>query len=220
MKMIDIVQEIISQGHKVEYRVRSDGGIIVKSIDGVKYKDLTTGNKVARSMVVGGELSTAKIEQRRFNVNKYIKLKEGEKKKVGDIDKDMMTKLRRVQRIRREYGRKEEGKVSKKKLRWYVKTYGEKRAMEYLENRERYYRGYANKENVDFLVTRIRRLKHETSKPKEKAQVEHGASSIESHWEEFQEKWIYPCHEASYGIAKTVMEKLQDLKDILPTSWF
>ena len=75
MKLIDMVEELVSQGHKITFRHRTDGGIIITSIDGKKFTSLTEGNKTARSMVEGGELSLAKAEQVKFNVNKYIKLR-------------------------------------------------------------------------------------------------------------------------------------------------
>ena len=59
MKLLDIVQILESEGHRISYRVRSDGGIIIKSIDGKKYKSLTEGNRTARSMVVGGTFNGA-----------------------------------------------------------------------------------------------------------------------------------------------------------------
>ena len=219
-RMIDIVHELESAGHRVQYRVRSDGGIIVKSLDGQVFHDLTSGNKVARSMVVGGELPMAQLQQRQFNVKKYIKLRENEKKVTGSIDSELLKKLRRVQRIRREYGRLNEGKVSKKKLRYYVDTEGRERAWEYLDNRERYYKGYAYKENVDFLVATIRLLKGETNNRKLWVEIDRVADIIASKWEDFKEDWIYPCHEALYGNKKKAQEKLDDLKKVLPSSWF
>ena len=220
-KMIDIVEELVSQGHKITWRVRTDGGIIVKSIDGQVFHDLTSGNKVARSMVVGGELPMSQITQRQFNVNKYIKLKEGEVKSRGDIDKELEKKLRRVQRIRRKYGRVEEGKISKKKLRWYVKEYGKERAKEYLESRERYYMGYANKDNVEFLAQAIERMGLE--QPKYKNEADSLAAWIRAKADTFREDWIAPCYDVISGSPShttaynhlTVEEKVKKINEII-----
>ena len=73
MKLIDIVETLQSEGHRVKYRIRTDGGLIITSIDGKKFSSLTEGNRTARSMVVGGELSFARSEQVHFNVRRYIK---------------------------------------------------------------------------------------------------------------------------------------------------
>ena len=220
-RMIDIVHELESAGHRVQYRVRSDGGIIVKSLDGQVFHDLTSGNKVARSMVVGGELPMAQLQQRQFNINKYIKLKEGETKKVGDIDSEMLKKLRRVQRIRRKYGRLNEGKISKKKLRWYVKEYGEERAWEYLETRERYYQGYAYRENVEFLAQAVERMGME--EPSKRGEVDALARYIREHADTFREDWIAPCYDVISGSPShttayrnlPVEEKIKKINEII-----
>ena len=98
MKLIDMVEELVSQGHKIKFRYRTDGGIIITSIDGKKFTSLTEGNKTARSMVEGGELSMARAEQVKFNVNKYIKLKKGEHKAKGKIEDVLDKQLKQTQK--------------------------------------------------------------------------------------------------------------------------
>lgn len=219
MKMIQIVETLISQGHKVTFRIRSDGGIIIKTIDGKKYS-ITDGNKTARKMVIGGELSEARLKQTTHNVEKFIKLKEGQKKAKGSIDEILNKTLKRVQRVWRKNKIKGEGELTKKNLRWYIKTYGKKRALEYLENRERYAQGYAYKENVDYLVERIKRLKKELPlRSPLKSVIDDLCQKISIHWKEFKEIWINPIYEVCYEKV-SVEERIRKIKAILPVSWF
>ena len=53
----NLIQELIKEGHEIEYRERTDRGLVVTSIDGVKYKG-KKGNQVVRSLT-GASLSRA-----------------------------------------------------------------------------------------------------------------------------------------------------------------
>ena len=61
LTMIKVVAELQAQGHTIDYYVRTDGGILIKSIDGKKYTG-ATGNAVARTMA-GATISEARIKQ-------------------------------------------------------------------------------------------------------------------------------------------------------------
>jgi hypothetical protein len=64
IKTIDVVRILQSAGHSVQWRKRTDGGIIITSIDGVKYK-AAEGNKIAREMT---GLALGENRQRALNV--------------------------------------------------------------------------------------------------------------------------------------------------------
>lgn len=197
MRLINIIQTLQSEGHKITYRVRSDGGLIIKSIDGKKFSSLTEGNRLARSMVVGGELSASQFVQTRYNVENYIKLKKDERKAKGSIDEALNQKLKQVQRIWRKNKVIGQGHISKKKLRWYIKTEGVEGAMDYLEGRIRYGMGYANEENIYFLLKRIKKL-HKVDErggnPKYTDKIDKLINDIESMKDIFREEWIEPIH--------------------------
>ena len=55
----DIVKKLRAEGHTVTYRVRKDGSIRIKSINGVKFKD-SEGNNAARLMA-DSQLSDKRI---------------------------------------------------------------------------------------------------------------------------------------------------------------
>lgn len=214
MKLIDIVEELVSEGHKITYHHRTDGGLIITSIDGKKFGSLTEGNRTARRMVVGGELSEARMTQVKFNVKKYIKLKEGEHKAKGNIDEVLNRKLKQVQRKWREKGVVGQGRISKKKLRYYIKTEGKQKALEYLEGRERYAEGYANIPNVEFLIMRLQRLGIRKSL-KQQHMIEVLCDDIRSIIDKFREEWIEPCNKIAYDNSLSIEEKVAKIREII-----
>ena len=214
MTLIDIVETLISEGHKIEYRHRTDGSIIIKSIDGKKYTSLTEGNRTARSMVQGGELSFARASQVKFNVNKYIKLKEGEHKARGQIEESLDKQLKKVQKLWRENKITGQGKISKKKLRYYIRTEGKKKAMEYLLGRERYARGIANEANVMFLCQRLERLGLGNGR-KYMREIDSLIDDIMAMRDSFREEWIEPCNQIAYDKTLSVEDKIARIRQII-----
>lgn len=217
MKMIDIVETLVSEGHKVKYRHRTDGGLIITSIDGKKFTSLTEGNRTARSMVVGGELSFARAEQVAYNVKKYIKLNTKEnqqtKKATGKIEDRLNTQLKKVQRLWQK-NEVQAGKISKKRLRFYIRSRGREGAMEYLEGRERYAKGIANNENIDILMERIKRMANNKRYSKHARILEALYSDMENlqYANEFKEEWIPNI----YGILGT-SEGKNITSDMIPS---
>lgn len=218
MKLIDIVEELVSEGHKIKFRHRSDGGIIITSIDGKKFTSLTEGNQTARSMVIGGELSFARAEQVKYNFQKYIKLKEGEHKAKGKIDEILNRKLKQVQAMWRKKGVVGQGRISKKKLRYYIKTEGKEKALEYLQGRERYAQGYANESNVDYLIARIRRLEVNPNNQKYFRQIEALIEDIISIKSSFREEWIEPINQIVYKKDISIESKISEIRQIIGIS--
>ena len=216
MRLINIIQTLQTEGHEITYRVRSDGGLIIKSIDGKKFSSLTEGNRVARSMVVGGELSEARRIQTEYNVQKYIKLKEYEHKAKGSIDEVLTRKLKEVQRLWRKRGVVGQGRISKKKLRWYIKTEGSEKALQYLESREKYARGIANDSNVEFLCQRLLRLTIKAT-PQERHLVEALVEDIRQlkNSYSFLEKWIEPCNRIAYDKSMPIEDKVNAIRNII-----
>lgn len=65
MKLIKVVEKLRAEGHNVTTKKRTDGGIKITSIDGVKFSGIK-GNTQARAMS-GEKLSTQQLAQRRGN---------------------------------------------------------------------------------------------------------------------------------------------------------
>ena len=218
MKMIDIVETLVSEGHKVSYRHRTDGGIIVTSIDGKKFGSLTEGNKTARSMVVGGELSFARAEQTAYNVKKYIKLNTPDnfqkKKAKGSIDQALNKQLRKVQREWRKYDI-QAGKVTKKRLRYYIKTEGKQRGLEYLQNRQRYAEGYANYDNFLYICKFVERLYEEDYQELYTTEITNLINDMKALSEVFREEWIQKIHDIVYDNTLSVEEKIRQVREVI-----
>jgi len=192
MTLIEIVKELQTRGNAVEWRKRSDGGIIITQINGVKYSG-ASGNVAGRS-IVGATLSVARVKQLEFNVNKYIRNMKKPQKSSFDTDIDLLKMLKKAQRLWNKNRVRSMGKITKRKLRYYYKTEGRQKAVAYLESRIRYAHGLAYPENVDWLVERIRRLANEYQSNELMAL----ADKIFANRMNFKEAWIEPCYQSIY----------------------
>ena len=150
MTLRELVKELRSQGHQVEYYNRKDGSILIRSIDGIDYKG-TAGNAVARalgqSMNINAELSQARKTQL-----KIIK----PKGKRTPLPKALEVKLKKVQKL---YNKNKipisQGRITKKQIRQIVQEEGEKAAMKKLTQAQRYAEGYATNATIDAFLTAI-----------------------------------------------------------------
>lgn len=191
MTLLKIVDELRKEGHSVELRTRSDGGIIVVSIDGIKYTG-KEGNKRARS-IASVKLSTAQIEQRAKNV-KYQKGRK--RKKLKKLSQDIKKDLVKVQRLWRKT--KSKGRVTTKKVRWILEHEGEEGAKEYLRKMKLYALGVAYEANVDYIIMRLERLKMQY--PNNADRIQKTIDLIEEIKQFFQEKWIELVYNIVYEI--------------------
>ena len=184
-------------GYDVSARKRSDGGYIITEINGEKYTG-AHGNTRART-IVGASISEARATQLSFNVEKYIK---GQKKVTDSLDDEMIKELRKTQRAwnkARKQSGVDFGRVTKRKLRYKVKTEGRSGALVYLKRMRRHAEGIAYPENVMHLLSRMKRAR---------ARIYQGNISdwedlitkIDSITENFLEKWIAPIYEIIYDI--------------------
>ena len=166
-KMIDVVKMLRLQGHNVQYRKRSDGGILITKIDGQSFK-LAQGNTLARE-IVGVTLSEARKEQlkeigktlykKRYNpVTKQtetITLAPAQRKKIP-LSNDLKKLIRKAQRIQKKT--KVDAKVTTSKVRYQLTHYGEEEAKKKILERIRYLQGYAYVDNVKWLISRLNRV--------------------------------------------------------------
>lgn len=190
LSMLDIIQQLVQNGHKIEYRKRKDGGVLITSLDGVKYK-LAQGNTLARKMV-GSTLSEArKIQLERI---KPLKNQTPKERKRGQLPKELKSKLRKVQRIWRKEHPSISGSVSTKGLRYHYEKYGKEEALRSLDKAEKYALGIAYEENVEWLAQRIEiNLNKEFS-----SEMESIVNLIRSKSQSFKEEWIQVIYEIVY----------------------
>lgn len=155
-----MVKTLRAQGHKVVYRVRSDGGVRITSIDGVKYKSSeSTGNKTARKML-GLELSEARAKQlKKISIKKGTKrtpISEEMKALKEEINKNL---AQREKQLRKQGAKKVKlGRVWIPNIREHIKALGEEDALASLKRGYRYSKGYAYVESLWALYKRVEAL--------------------------------------------------------------
>ena len=146
MTLRQIVMELIARGHKVNYYVRKDGGLVIHSIDGTHYSG-KTGNAVARKML-GVALSTRrKVQLERINTQRNWK------KSQTPIPEDLEKYRLKVNRLLRKSVKV--GTLSKRNLREMIEERGVEGAWEYLKEQERRARGLAYNSVINGLLARL-----------------------------------------------------------------
>lgn len=211
-KLIEIIKELRDMGYHVSARKRTDGGYIITEINGEKYTG-AHGNTRART-IVGASLSEEQATQLSFNVKKYIK---GQKKVRDTLDDEMIKELRKTQRAwtkARKQSGFDIGRITKRKLRYRLKTEGRSGALVYLKRMRRHAEGFAYPENVMYLLKRMKRARPRIHKSN-KSVWEDLITKIDSITENFLEKWIAPIYdmiydieEADEGMQKTFIEQI------------
>ena len=192
-----VVKILNSQGHNIEYRNRTDGSIIVTSIDGRKTK-IVEGNRTIRIMA-GVPLSEKRKTQTTRNVaEKIIK-----PIKISTRTRDMLEAAKKAL---------EKSNVKMKlttdRLREHIKLYGEEWAYDHTKKLKRYFQGYAYEENVDNLKN-IFEDDFRKSKLRDKI-----IERIEKNKKKFKERDLQEILEIEYNRNKTMTRK-----QILETVW-
>ena len=192
-----VVKILNSQGHNIEYRNRTDGSIIVTSIDGRKTK-IVEGNRTIRIMA-GVPLSEKRKTQTTQNVaEKIIK-----PIKISTRTRDMLEAAKKAL---------EKSNVKMKlttdRLREHIKLYGEQWAYDHTKKLKRYFQGYAYEENVDNLKN-IFEDDFRKSKLRDKI-----IERIEKNKKKFKERDLQEILEIEYNRNKTMTRH-----QILVTVW-
>ena len=197
MTLRELVNELRKQGHQVEYYNRKDGSILIRSIDGIDYKDGAAGNKVARAMGEAMNLN-AELSQARKKQLEIIK----PKGKRTPLPKYLEVKLKKVQKI---YNKNKvplsQGRITKKLIRRIYQEEGEEAARKKLTRSQRYAEGYATNATIDAFITAIesyRKLFDEGSQESEALKKLEDDVRISSGI--IKDEWIYPAYKELYEI--------------------
>ena len=196
MTLMEIVERLQREGNIVSYRIRSDGGILITSINGKKYSG-AEGNRIARN-IVGATLSEARSIQLAS-----IKPKKGQSpksRKLPTVEEELKKQLRKVQRIWKKNVDPKKGKITLKKLRWNIQNLGVARAKEKLEQALRYAQGLAYSKNIEALLGYINEVQNKLTNWKWIKALEELKEEIISNSDKFKEDWISYIYDMLYGI--------------------
>lgn len=146
MKLIKVVDILAKQGLSVSYRYRSDGGISITYLAGVKYSG-SRGNMEARR-IVGSKLSDKQIAQRAkaFSNSPII------------FDKEFQKQLKKTQRDMREHPSKHHGRISARLIKAKLKDESREDVLQHMKNLSLIARGIAYRGSVEALIGKIERL--------------------------------------------------------------
>lgn len=204
IKMIDVVKMLRLQGHDVQYRKRPDGGILITKLDGQSFK-LAQGNTLARE-IVGVTLSTARAEQlkeigktlyeqvKNKETGKYetITLSPAKRKKIP-LTSDLKKLLRKAQRLQKKT--KVDAKITTSKVRYQYMKYGEEVAKEVVNERIKYFQGYAYSENVRALINRVN-----MANPAYDYKFNFLIEYLQANFDRVREAWISKINNAFYKL--------------------
>lgn len=143
-----LVSQLKTQGYEVTYRVRKDGGILITSIDGQKFKG-ASGNTRAR-LLTGNVLSKRRTAQ----LTKITRERKVHPRKIPvETPADLERFRKRVMRKWRKATLT--GSISKKNLRAIIEDRGFEGAKTYLEEMERHAEGKAYSGQIIALLARL-----------------------------------------------------------------
>ena len=213
MTLRELVNELRAQGHQVEYYNRKDGSILIRSIDGVDYKQGAAGNQVAKAMGKALNLDV-ELSQARKTQLKIIK----PKGKRTPLPKALEVKLKKVQKI---YNKNKvpisQGRITKKQIRQIVQEEGVESARKKLTAAQRYAEGYATNATIDAFLTSIesyRRLFKKGSQENEA--LKKLEEDIRMSSGIIKDEYIYPAYKRLYEVKNgNVLDVVDDVRKIL-----
>ena len=92
LTMIQVVRQLQSQGHVVDFYIRKDGGILVRNIDGMRFPSGASGNAYARSLL-GINISEARKSQLKYATRVRTR---AVKVQVDDIIREEYKKVKKI----------------------------------------------------------------------------------------------------------------------------
>lgn len=191
----NIIKDLRKQGHTIRYENRKGGGLLIKSIDKVKFSGYE-GNEIARQ--IKGVNLTIRQQSHIENITPQ-KGVWGQTRKGVELPKALQSKLRRVQRIWRKSQPNTTEKVTKANVLYNLRNYGAEETMRRLNQRERYGQGYAYFENIDALKERVNRF---GSFPIRLSTLQIVLDKIDSKRLIFKDKWIEEINHIIYNCEK------------------
>lgn len=198
--MRQIVQELMAGGHQVDFYIRKDGGILIRSIDGERFSG-AEGNARAREMV-GQEISVARVKQLKF----ALRQRKQSKKKLPNALEEAYQKTKK--KWNKAFHSKKgvphpAGYFSKKKIKDIYEKYGEEEAMRRINEADRYASGIAYSKNVEHLAGFI----FDSAKMYGSQELIKLAEDLIANAYAIREEWIVPAYEKLYELNNGVNPK-------------
>ena len=194
MTIRQVITELSAKGYEVKYRIRTDGGVIITSINGKKFQG-AKGNELARTLI-GQSLSTRRQAQlKKITRERVLK----PRKLVIETPLDLEKYRKRVMRKWRKAGLT--GSISKKNLRKIIEERGFKLAQTYLEEMERHTEGKAYTGQVIGLLARIEE-DMKFADEEEYGYLKQAYDLINENQEDMKPEWVFQIFDALYNWEK------------------
>lgn len=201
MTMLEIVRQLQTQGHEVDFYMRKDGGILIKKIDGERFPTGASGNARARQ-IVGANISEARIAQL-----KYATRARGVKK--PSLDDEIAKEFARVKKKWNKAFKAKGGKPHPagyfgwKRIAYSIEKYGKEETLRRIRQAENYASGIAYAKNVEQLAVYIKDLASKT----QSQELLKLADDLITNAYTIKEEWIAPAYQELYKINDGVSPK-------------
>lgn len=199
MTILEVVRTLQTQGHKINFYVRKDGGILIRSIDGEKFSG-ASGNKRAREMI-GQPISEARLSQLKYATRaRRIKV---------SLDEEIEREFQRVKKKWNKAFKSKKGKphpagyFGRARINYLLKKYSKKEVLSRILEAERYASGIAYSKNVQILATQINNA-GELYQSQELIKL---ANDLIEYAYTIKEEWIQPAYDELYKLNAGVPPK-------------
>ena len=198
--MREVVRQLQSQGHSISFHVRSDGGILIRTLDGVRYQG-AKGNAVARQLV-GITISKARSEQLKYATR-------ARRVKKPTLDDEIRKEFERVKKKWNKAFKAKGGKPHPAgyfgwaRIKYSIEHYGKEETLRRIREAEKYASGIAYQENVRQLAFYIQDCGAQYSSP-ELTQL--GKDLLENAYS-IRDEWIKPAYDELYKLNAGVPPK-------------
>ena len=194
-----IVSQLTSKGHHIEYYVRKDGGILIRSIDGERFKE-AKGNARARQMA-GVQLSEARITQLKYatGTRKELRTPSLRRTQVKDA---IWEEYARVKKMWNKAFKSKNGKshpagyFGKARIKKSIRDWGEEEALRRIGEAEKYASGIAYSKNVQILAEQIKKAGYDY----DSQELINLADDILNNAYAIREEWIQPAYNQLYKL--------------------
>ena len=201
MTMQQIIAQLQAEGHEIEYYIRKDGGVLVKSIDGVRYPSGASGNARARQ-IAGATISEARVKQLKY----ATRSRKTNRKKNISLDEQLEREFARVKKKWNKAFKSKEGKphsagyFGKSRIKYAIEHYGKEEALRRILEAERYASGIAYSKNVEILAQFIRSAGERLNSQ----ELLNLAQDVIDNAYTIRDEWIAPAYDELYKLNQGV----------------